>query len=58
VANYVIANTVGNGPLSGKVAHVIVGDRIWEPSRGWSFYGGIYHTHVHVDTNEGRPCHP
>lgn len=30
-------------------AHIIVANRIWSPSTGWSYYGGQYHYHVHVD---------
>lgn len=41
-----------------KVATVIVHDRIWERGQGWSHYGGIFHFHVHVNTDNGGPCSP
>lgn len=31
------------------IEHVIHRDRAWTRGSGWSSYGGIYHTHVHVD---------
>lgn len=42
----------------GKIATVIVHDRIWTQGSGWSGYGGVYHYHVHADTEAGVPCSP
>lgn len=42
----------------GKIATVIVHDRIWTRNEGWHHYSGIYHYHVHVDVDEGVPCSP
>lgn len=45
-------------PLYGKIATVIVHDRIWQKGEGWQHYGGVYHYHVHVDVDLGVACHP
>lgn len=44
------------GALS--VAHVIVGDKIWNQDVGWHDYTGDFHHHVHVDCdpNLSGPC--
>jgi hypothetical protein len=41
-----------------SLAHVIVGDRIWNPDVGWHDYTGDFHHHVHVDCdpNFSGPC--
>lgn len=50
--------------MFGRVATIIVHDRIWErgdaaaPVSRWRSYSGIYHYHVHVDVDQGVPCSP
>ena len=41
-----------------SLAHVIVGDQIWNPDVGWHDYTGDFHHHVHVDCdpNFSGPC--
>lgn len=41
-----------------SVAHVIVGDKIWNNDIGWHEYTGEFHHHVHVDCdpNFSGPC--
>jgi hypothetical protein len=48
VANWIVAQAI-NGDFKGIVAHVIVDNKIWQPSTGWRYYGGNRHYHVHVD---------
>ena len=33
------------------IEHAISGRRIWTRGQGWSYYGGEYHSHLHVDFN-------
>ena len=48
VADWIVAQAK-TGEFKGIVSHVIVANRIWQPSTGWRYYGGNYHYHVHVD---------
>lgn len=52
-ANFIVSETQA-GRLNART--VIVGDDVWTPSTGWQPYGGVYHTHVHVDVEGGFPC--
>ena len=42
------------------VHRIIVQDKTWVKGAGWFGYGGVYHTHVHVDFEPNRygvpPC--
>lgn len=37
---------------------VIAGDKRWRKGEGWTKYTGEFHTHIHYDTEGGRPCSP
>lgn len=37
---------------------VIVGQSYWEPGRGWNYYSGVYHRHVHHQYEGGVFCSP
>lgn len=54
VANWIVAETRA-GRLNADT--VICGNMIWSRyNNQWRSYGGVYHTHVHVDVPGGWPC--
>jgi len=51
VAQELVRAQEPGGPLEGIVYTVIVANRLWRKGEGWLPYGGIYHSHVHVDAS-------
>ncbi len=53
-----IADQVVDEAAALSVAHIIVGDKIWNPDAKWHDYTGEFHHHVHVDCdpNFSGPC--